>query len=227
MIVTGLVYKEFVQAKAQILQALGLMAIAALFAHRIAEDLATPILFAVSVALAMTLPQTIFDQEERGNTFVFLRALPIRPGEIVAAKYVVSAATTTASMAVIGLASVSGCLTKETAMAYAAGIGLLSFVLSALSLFLHFLLGSKSAKTALMIITAAGLFVGLFAPMVLATRGRGDLRATFGRLANRIAPVATSYAGVMLSLAAGFVLLAISFSASARIFAGRDLSRLP
>ena len=72
----SLVQKEFVQLRSTILQLLGLMVVAALFFGRIAEELAMSTLFALPLVLAITLPQMIFEQEERGNTFVFLRALP-------------------------------------------------------------------------------------------------------------------------------------------------------
>lgn len=220
-----LVQKELVQIRSQILQALGLMAVGALFADKIAEDLVEPVLFAIPVALAMTLPQTIFDQEERGNTYVFLRALPIRPCEIVAAKYAVSVIATLASMAMIGLAWSSGSLSREATFAFATGIGLLSFVLSALSLFFHFWLGTKSAKTALMITTACGMIVPLI--FVLGARGKGGMEAAFGKFASRIVPLATSSLGPLLSLATGLAIMGASLAASVSIFTRRDLSRLP
>jgi ABC-type transport system involved in multi-copper enzyme maturation permease subunit len=100
----NLAHKEFVQLKATLLQVLGLMVVAVFVFGKVAEELVMSSLFALPVVLSMTLPQMIFEQEERGNTFVFLRALPIRPSEIVAAKYLVSAVTTVVTLMIIGLA---------------------------------------------------------------------------------------------------------------------------
>jgi ABC-type Na+ efflux pump permease subunit len=46
--------------------------------------------------------------EEIGNTFAFLRSLPIRPREIVGAKYVVSVLVTLAFVVVLAVAGPAG-----------------------------------------------------------------------------------------------------------------------
>ncbi len=218
----SLVYKEFVQLKSYLIQVFGLMAIASLLFGRIAQALLLSILYALPVTSAMTLPQMVFQEEERGNTFVFLRALPIRPREIVAAKYAVSALTTAASLAAIGLAWLTGAIGKETALASAFGVGLTCFALSALSLFLHFWLGPKQAKTALILVT-----FGLAIPLVVLAQGEGGTDATLGRLTSRFQPLAASWTGLLFVAAVGAALLGVSFAASSAIFTRRDVSRLP
>ncbi|MGE5579391.1 MAG: ABC-2 transporter permease [Bacillota bacterium] len=218
----SLVHKEFMQLRSTLLQVLGLMVVAATVLGRVAEELVMSSLFALPVVLAMTLPQLIFEQEERGNTFVFLRALPIRPSEIVAAKYLVSAITTIVSLALIGLARLTGALTAEVVLASIFGVGLICFALSALSLFLHFWLGTKPAKAALIVTTFA-----LAIPVMLAAKSKAGVGSVFGGIVGRVQSLATSYSGIPVSLAVGLVILGISYVASAAIFSRRDLSRLP
>jgi hypothetical protein len=103
------------------------------------------------------------------------------------------------------------------------GVGLICFALSALSLFLHFWLGTKAAKVALIVTT-----FGLSIPVMLAAKGQGGVGGSaLGGFIGRVEPLATSYAGILVSLAVGLVVLGISLAGSATIFTGRDLSRLP
>lgn len=218
----SLVQKEFSQLRSTIFQVLTLMVASALILSRVAEEMMMSMMVALPVVLSMTLPQTIFEQEERGNTFVFLRSLPIRPSQIVAAKYVVSATMTIVSVAIIGLAGITGALSKEAVLASVFGVGLVCFAMSALSLFLHFWLGARSAKIALIVTTFA-----LAVPLMLAVKSKAGIESIFAGIVGRVQSLATSVTGIPVSLAIGLVFLGISYAASATIFSRRDLSRLP
>jgi len=175
------------------------------------------------VVAAMTLPQIVFGQEERGNTFVFLRALPIRPNEIVAAKYVVSALVTFAFVALLALLGPLGSLGGATLRAAVSTVTLASFVLAAVSYFLHFWLGAKSARVALLLLT----FAAAIPMMLLVKMGSGGAAADISARFSRIVSLAGSPAGVGLAFALGLAIFFLSYAASSLLFTRRDLSQLP
>lgn len=218
----NLVYKEFVQLRNYILQVVGFMALAIVLFGKISPSFAMSYLYVLPVVMSMTLPQMIFGQEERGNTFVFLRALPIRPGEIVAAKYLVSVIVTVAFLGVIGLSGALGVIPVESVLAALFTVSLASFFLSGLSFLLHFWLGVKSARVALILTTFS-----LAVPVMLLARRQGDAAEVLSGWVAGLEPIATSVPGVLLAAAVGLLLLAASFAGSAWIFTRRDLSRLP
>ncbi len=218
----NLVYKEFVQIRQYLLQIVGFLALAIVIFGRSSPSFAMTYIYVMPVVFAMNLPQIVFGQEERGNTFVFLRALPIRPAGIVAAKYLVSVLLTVAFLAVIGLAAVAGLVPTEMALVAVSAVGLISFALSGVSFFLHFWLGQKSARVALILVTFA-----LAAPVMLVAGKMSSLGATFTDGFARLTALASTPAGVCLATAVGLALLGASYAASAWIFTRRDLSRMP
>ena len=218
----NLVYKEFVQLRTYLLQIVGFMALAVIIFGKTSPSFAMSYIYVLPVVLSMTLPQIIFGQEERGNTFVFLRALPIRPSEIVAAKYLVSVAVTAAFLGIIGLASVAGILPAEGVIPAVAVVGFVSLILAGLSFFLHFWLGPKSAKVALILVTFT-----LAIPIMLASRDPGVFEAKLVARYAWVQPLAASPLGACLAVGAGLLVFAVSYAGSAWIFTKRDLSRLP
>ena len=218
----NLLYKEFAQIRTYLLQILGFLALTIVVFGRMSPSFAMSYLQVLPVVFAMTLPQVIFEQEERGNTFVFLRALPIRPAEIVAAKYATSVLLTAAFLAVMILAGVTGLVGQGVDWVALSTVGFASLALSGVSFFLHFWLGSKSAKVALILVTFA---LGL--PLMLAVAKRGDLGQSLGEGLGQLAELANTPLGVCLAIAAGLAVLGAAYAASARIFTKRDLSRLP
>lgn len=217
-----LVYKEFVQVRSYLLQILGFLAVAVLFLGRLSPAFIMSYLTVFPVVLSMTLPQMVFGQEERGNTFVFLRSLPIRPRDIVAAKYLMSVVVIVAFVAILALAGPTGALPKEDVMIAIATVTLVSFILAGLSYFLHFWLGVKSARVALLLVTfAAGI------PVLLVFQSKEGMAAFIASKLAGLEPLATSPTGVALAFAIGLAALFISYAGSAWLFTKRDLSRLP
>lgn len=217
----NLVYKDIVQLRLQLLQMVALVVLMMIAFGRTSPDFAMIYVYVAPVVLAMSLPQMSFGLEERGNTFGFLRALPIQPSEIVAAKYLLSVSVTLFFLALIGLAAVAGIISASSAFLATSVVALASFVLAGLSYFLHFWLGLKSARMALVLLTFAWLI-----PVMLVAKLPGGPAAVEQKLA-WLKPLATSWAGVGLAGGLGLAVLAVSGLASAWLFTKRDLSRLP
>ena len=218
----NLVYKEFVQIRLYLLEIAGFMALAVVIFGRANPEFAMSYMYVFPVVLSMTLPQIVFGQEERGNTFAFLRSLPIRPSEIVAAKYIVSAAVTVVFLALIALAGGLGFLPPKGVFAAISAVGFTSFTLEGISYFMHFWLGQKHARVGLLLVTFS-----LAIPVMLLSRGGGSTVAILAAKLGWLESIVTSPAGAFGALAAGLGLLTLSFMASAWLFAKRDLSRLP
>jgi predicted permease len=219
----NLVYKEFVQIRTYLLQIFGFLTLAVVIFGRATPAIMMSYLYVFPVVVGMTLPQIIFGQEERGNTFTFLRALPIRPREIVAAKYLVSVAVTLVFAVLLAVLGPIGSVRGAALMAALSAVILISFALAAVSYFLHFWLGVRSARVALLLVT-----FGAAIPMMLVFRGgSGGVSAALAARLSAVGPLAGSPAGVVLALGLGLGVLYISYSASAWLFAKRDLSRLP
>jgi len=218
----NLVYKEFVQLRLYLLEIAGFMALAVIVFGKANPDFAMSYVYVFPVVLGLTLPQIVFGQEERGNTFAFLRSLPIRPSEIVAAKYLVSAVVTVVFLALIGLAGALRVVPLQGVYVAVSAVGFASFALAGISFFAHFWLGQKQARVALLLITFT-----LAIPVMLLSRGGGSTAAILGAKLAWLEPLVTSPDGVCVALAAGLAVFSLSFVSSAWLFAKRDLSRLP
>ena len=215
----NLVFKDLIQLKFQLLTLVGIMVLSPILLGRIAPTFLATTLLTYPIVYSLVIPQLLFQQEEHGNTFTFLRALPIHPASIVAAKYVLSTFTPLTAAVAIGLAQLSGALSTETALASLFGVVLICFILSALSLFVHFWLGTKKAKVALLVVAFS-----LSIPSFLIAGGQGE---AFMELGNRIKPLATRPLGILVAFLVGLVVLGASLAGSAAIFTRRDLSNLP
>ncbi len=217
-----LMHKEFVQIRQYILQIAGFLVLAMLFFGKLNPALVASYLSVIPVTVAMTMPQILFGQEERSNTFVFLRTLPIRPKDIVAAKYLTGASIIVGFTALVVVAAAIGLAGDAVGSQIVAIVAFASFALSGLSFFLHFWLGLKSARVALLI----AIFV-LGTPIMMMEKGTGALGSALSALWTRAAPVIATPAGAGALPVAGLALLYLSYVASAAIFTRRDLSRLP
>lgn len=217
-----LVYKEFIQVRSYLLKIVVFMVAALALLGKVSPAFITSYLTVMPVVLSMVLPQMVFGQEERGNTFVFLRSLPMRPRDIVAAKYLMSVLVNVAFIAIIALAGPMGALPMEGVWAAMTTVTLASFVLAGLSYFLHFWLGAKTAELALLGVTFAAAI-----PVMLVLQAKGGTAASVSALLNRLEPLATSPAGVGLAFLIGLAALAVSYAASSWLFTKRDLSKLP
>ncbi len=156
-----LVSKEFVQMRSQLLQTVGFLALALVVFSRTSPDMVLTFFNVFPVVMAMTLPQLSFMHEERGHTFCFLRALPMRPWEIVAAKYLATFVVMVGFGILLLLVGTLVIAVRPTVlMAHLTVILLLSLLLAAISYFFHFWLGLKAARVALLVLV--GLVGGAF-----------------------------------------------------------------
>jgi len=217
-----LVYKELVQLRTYLLQIVVLMVMAIIVFGGISSAITMAYLYALPPVLSLNLPQIMFMQEERRNTFAFLRSLPIHPREIVASKYLALAVVASAFLAGIGFAGMVRLVSLEEVMVAITTLSLMSFTLAGLSFFLHFWLGLKSARLALMLVIFC-----LAIPMAVAYRDLRGFQAKVAATLGWLKPLAASPLGVSLALAAGLAVFAVSYAASAWLFTKRDLSRLP
>ncbi len=220
-----LVSKEFVQMRSYLLQIVGFLALALVALGRAQPDMALSFFNVFPVVMAMTLPQLSFTHEERGNSFAFLRALPMRPWEIVAAKYLVSFLVTLCfGLLLLLAAKLTGTPRSATLMADLTVVLLISFLVAAASYFLHFWLGLKAARVALLVLVGAVAVVFMLVVVPHPSTVTALLSSPAGV---KLTALATSPLGPVLSVVLGAMLLFASFAASARVFAARDLSRLP
>ena len=219
----NLVYKEIVQLRSYLIQTLGFLAVAILLFGRLSPVLMMSYLYVFPVVMAMTLAQLAFTQEERGNTFAFLRSLPIRPREIVGAKYVVSVLVTLAFVVVLAVAGPAGAASGTALLAAISTVTLVSFLLAAVSYFLHFWLGVKSARVALILLS----FVAAIPMMLVLRSGPRGVSAFFAERLSGLTSLAGSPGGVALAFLLGLAVLFVSYAASAKLFASRDLCPLP
>jgi len=218
----NLVYKDIVQLRSQLLQMIGFVVLFMIAFGRSSPDFAMIYVYVAPVVLAVSLPQMSFGLEERGNTFAFLRALPIRPSEIVLAKYLVSVGVTLVFLGLIGLAGAAGMIPASSALLAGSVVALASFGLAGLSYFLHFLLGLKSARVALILVNFAWAI-----PIMLLIKLPGGPGAFVARYLPWLQRLAASWGGVGLASGLGLAVLGVSGAASAWLFTKRDLSRLP
>lgn len=220
----ALVRKEFTHLRKFILQvAVIFVAIVILFGQRNPEM--TAVYFRIlPIVMGMTIPQTIFTYEERGNTFIFLRSLPLRPNQIVAAKYVFSLLLLTSS-GLLSLGIITWLVSEHSPIDLNLMI-LLSSALMALSLYLHFRLGVNSAKTALLVLVlGSGVFVG---GILTWTRGQQVLASLLSaELLSTLRDFASTQQSLLVTAVLSAFLLFISYFASAGLFSRRDVTQLP
>lgn len=216
-----LVQKEFVLLRKQLLQ-IAVIVILIGFVGRIDPGMGFAYLAVFPVVFAMSIPQLSFSTEERANTLAFLKTLPIPPGVVVGSKYVFTAATVLLlELFIVFFGLVMLRFSVENARAVVSVTMLLTCLLSSLSLFVHYWLGIKSAKTVLQ--------VGRFTIVIIAiTLGmnEGALFMSLQEWAASVASLAASPAGPFAASTIGALLLLVSWYGATRIFATRDVTKL-
>lgn len=218
----ALIYKEFVQMRNYLLQVgLAIVVVVILFGQSL-EGFILPYLGILPLVMAMTLPQMLFSLEERGNTLVYLRSLPVRPRQIVAGKFIVSLLIVLGLMLIqLGYAATMGQLSSALS-----GLGqnlIIAALLLGLSLYLHFRLGTNKAKVALLI-----------SLMVLAVLGMALMQnpqiATWFASSNSVAAVTdllSTPLGTVLGLTLALAIQLLFYGLSAAAFSRQDVSRIP
>ncbi|QUL99128.1 MAG: ABC-2 transporter permease [Candidatus Fermentithermobacillus carboniphilus] len=219
----SLVYKEFFLLRTYLLQIFGFPLVVSLMVGKKTPTIVEAYFFAFPVVTAMTLPQIMFSQEERSNTLTFLRSLPIRPWEIVGAKYIVSSLTSLFLVGSLGLIrKMLDANAEDTFLAYSVVLSL-SLVLAAISHLFHFWLGLKSARVASLIVT----FI-VMVPVIMVGSMPGVTQSIVSNpLAQNAATFLSTPQGLVFSLIMGMTLMFASFLTSSAIFSHRDLTRLP
>lgn len=219
-----LLQKEFRQERKHLLQIFGFLIIAALLFGRNNPWMLMSFFMVFPIVIPVTIPQLSLASEERENTFAFLRAMPIPPGEIVAAKYVFTAIVVAIiELLLFGSSAING-LPTHTWLSAVSATTALALLLSSVSLLLHFWLGVKSAQTVLRV----GILTLTLPIMSTAVGGSAD-SAAFAKVsawAGSIMGFAGTTAGLAAAVAVGALCMAASWAIATRIFAGRDLSRL-
>lgn len=217
-----LVQKEFVQLRRQLLQYLAVITVAILVFGRFEPSVGMAYITIFPLVLATTLPQASFMYEERENTFAFLRTLPIPPGQIVGSKYVFSALITVLLELLIILGSLFYPEVAEYGLwAMVSITTLIAMFLSSLSLLLHFTLGLKSARTALLVVI---MLIAL--PFGALQASNVDGAGLIGGWATDVLVLLNSLAGVLVAAGVSAVLMLASWYASTQIFSRRDLSKM-
>lgn len=220
----SLARKEVIQLRSHLIQIFLALTAVILIVGNNSPQFAFGYLNVFPVVMAMTLPQVIFTYEERSNTFVYLRSLPVRPRQIVAAKYVVSALVLLGLLALdLGFGYFVLTLDRTLLATLALTVLAAGFLLG-LSLYTHFRCGLNAARIVLLVVLFA---VGL--PGLLIAKQMEDPQSLTGLLASLQSArdfVGTG-AGLLLALVAASFLLWLSYLASVRIFTRRDVSQLP
>jgi ABC-type transport system involved in multi-copper enzyme maturation permease subunit len=218
----ALIYKELMQMRNYILQVgLGIITALLLFGRSL-EGFLVPYLSILPMVMAFTVPQCLFSMEERGNTLVFLRSLPIRPRQIVAGKFVV-AALLVAFLVLLGLSYSFSLGQLEAALARVGPNLIISAFLLGISLLLHFRLGAKSAKIALLITLMLLALVG----MAVMQNQQLMESVRYWPVMQSLLDVFNSWLGALLGLVVAALVLAVFYEASASVFTGQDISRMP
>lgn len=216
-----LVLSDLWMLRKYLLQIFGFVALAIIVFIRPAPHFIATYFTVFPVVTAMTLPQISFTQEERSQTFVFLRSLPLSPRHIVAAKYIVAMFINILFWAAI-LAAQAFLPVLQLTYVHAGLIMLIACFLSSISYLQHFILGLKSAKTALLLtffgLSALGMFIGQ-TPVVKAW-----LQSS---AAEQLFVSANNFAGSLIGALVGAVLLFISYQLSVLVFTRQDISKLP
>ncbi len=215
-----LIYKEVTQLRSHLAQTLGLLAALLILSAKFVPTLGITYALVFPIVSALTLPQISFAQEERGNTLVFLRSLPIQPGAIVGSKYVLSILVTVAFAVVVLALGPFPYLGSPESLTTISAVVFLSLFLASVSLLLHFWLGLKSAKTALLVTS----FLSAIPTMLLFTSA-GNAEILAQRFADLAAFVSTP-TGAFVIVLAGLLVMAGSWAISTAIFAKRDTSQM-
>lgn len=218
----ALIYKEFVQMRNYLLQLFLAVLLMVLVFGSSLEGFILPYLSVLSVALAMTLPQLLFSMEDRGNTLVYLRSLPVHPRQIVAGKFLFSAIIILAlSAIVLAYAGISGQLPAALGRT-GPGLVVAAFLLG-LSLYLHFRLGTNAAKVALLVSLMACVLLGL---ALMQQRDLLNAIVSSALLQNALGLLG-SWWGILLGLVIAAAILQLAYLASAAVFTRQDASRMP
>lgn len=216
-----LVYKELVQLRSHLVQSFGILAAILLLFGKLSPTMMISYCYVFPLVNAMTIPQLSFTHEERGNTFVFLRSLPIRPGEIVGSKYLLSVLTTALFASAIFVAGPLTSMPSSKILTLVSVIMSFSLVIAGVSLFMHFWLGLKSARTALIVLTLVAAIPGMLVMKSAETTG-----AVMEQIGGIIEFTQTP-AGVLSATALGLLAMAVSWALSTRIFVKRDIGQMP
>lgn len=171
--------------------------------------------------MAMTLPQLSFMQEERGKLFVFLRSLPIKPADIVGAKYIVAFLVVSFFLCLL-LVSRFIFPDLHISLIQMAAVTVASTLLASVSYFLHFLVGAKSARVAQLVVVFA-----VWVPIVLLGQNPRAQAWLGGLDVGRLLLIADSTSGLLAAVVAGCLLMLVSFAASAVVFTCRDVGQIP
>lgn len=217
----ALIYKEFVQMRTYLLQVLAVMVLVVVLFGNSLEGFILSYLGILPLVIAMTFPQFLFSMEERGNTLVFLRSLPVRPRQIVAGKYITSVIVVAGLMLfVLGYATTIGKL--DQVLVRTGPSLIVAAILLGYSMYLHFRLGTNSAKVALLV-----------SLMALSLLGMGVMQNQAWIATISASPVVQtllaefdSAAGALTGLAIAVPILWLSFMASAQVFTRQDISRM-
>ena len=218
----ALIYKEFVQLRHYLLQVSAAIVLAVvLFGHSL-EGFILSYLSIMPLVMALTFPQFLFGMEDRGNTLVFLRSLPVRPRQIVAAKYIVSVMIVLGLM-LFGLGYALSVGKLEQALVSAGPNLVIAAFLLAISLYLHFRLGTNSAKIALLVSLMLLTLLGL------AVMQNRQILASVAALpvVQWVLAILGSWQGAIFGLVVGAGILMLSFIASSNAFTRQDVSRIP
>lgn len=216
-----LVQNEFKMLRSSLLQIYGIVIASVVVFSRFAPQLVSSYFIVFPVVMGVTLPQMSFTLEERAKTFILLRSLPVRPRDIVAAKYLV-AYLVTALFWVMTLITRAALPTLGFTYGMAAYVLLISAVLSGISYYQHFALGVKSAKTALLV-----TFFVIGAPVAALSQNPAVQAWLSSPAVQQLTFWADTIAGNLATLLLGAVAMLISYWFSASLFTRRDVSRLP
>ncbi len=215
-----LIVNELILLRGFLLQTFGVMFACLLIFSRLNPVFGTSYLTVFPVVMSFTMAQQSFAREERGNTLAYLRSLPIKPSQIVAAKYAVPLIM----VALFWLSIWAGGAVMSTPslnVSVANLIVLLTMIGFSLSYLFHFWLGIKGAQGAIL----ASFFV-FSLPSVLLMKNAEMQRWLTRLLESEFSRLASSLAGTGLALLVGGCIMAVSYTIAVRIFSSRDLSRL-
>lgn len=170
------------------------------------------------IVSGMVVPINSFMQEERGNALVFLRSLPLRPWEIVAAKYVACyLAVLILSLSLLVVSSWVPAIPMQRILGQVTLVTTLSLCFCGTSYFLLFVFGLKRGRIVGMTIYLGAILLSAKFGLSMMTTPHPDHVLAFG---------ATSL-GPVVAVVIGTVVVAVSCLASAGVFTARDVSRMP
>lgn len=216
-----LVVNELRSLRNYLLQMVGFITLATLVFIRSEPQFVTSYFTIFPIIMAMMLPQISFTQEERANTFVFLRSLPLKPRDIVAAKYIVSGIVTLLFLSFIYVGRVA-LPSLNLTYSIATVVVIASCLLAGISYFQHFALGLKSAKTALLI-----TFLAISGLITVVSQNATVQTWLTSNPAKQAFSVIDSMAGNIAALLIGACIMYVSYRLSAALFTKRDVSQLP